>query len=587
MRIKNFNGRVKKLIALVLIMQTLTITELPLYAAERVEIRDESGHELIISKDGTLKMTGNCVFNFSGNFDGKILVNDMGIDGKEENFTELKDKRYRISYGEEKNISFVVLDEDKMLFRPVNGLPEIIQIRPSKAVDEGPKVNFTYEMDMERNSVAYLKGRRPEIELGASEGMATYLEIRSGDQLKKIRVIDEKYIYDFAEGNYSIKVWNEDSKGRKYEAELPFNNFIYDKTAPEKPQLENNLIIRNREEILVNENTKIKLTSKDDRSGIKKYLFETQDGKIREGREVSIDENFKGGLKIYAMDNCGNMSEALEIPKIISDREAPHIKKFTAETENDLLIINAEAEDKLSDIKEINISLDGELLAAKKDKSVVKAEIPLKIMKKGKHKLILSCVDRAENKSHKEMAFLLEDDRAPKISLKGIENMGLYNRDIVLTTEAADDELKSLSCIAEKYDEDGNLTERKEYPGGKIKFTEEGNYKIKVVAEDMSGNRSELIRCFSIDKTAPEIADLSNIDQKYLRNIFLKRDSSYIAYDPNLKETGIFLNGQKYDGKKITEPGHYVLSVKAVDKAGNDAESAVEFVIRHKDNRSH
>ncbi len=94
-------------------------------------------------------------------------------------------------------------------------------------------------------------------------------------------------------------------------------------------------------------------------------------------------------------------------------------------------------------------------------------------------------------------------------------------------------------------------------------FTKEGTY--KVTATDTIGNVTE--ETFTIDKTAPVINGFE--DCKYYYNTTIK---------PELVEANIesyTLNGEEYDGKEITEDGHYTLV--ATDKAG--FKTTVKFAI--------
>ena len=73
------------------------------YAEEKVKATDSAGHELLFEDDGIVKMSGDCFFYINGNFNGKILLNDMK-DGRD-NFSEVENgkytarrKIYRLSY---------------------------------------------------------------------------------------------------------------------------------------------------------------------------------------------------------------------------------------------------------------------------------------------------------------------------------------------------------------------------------------------------------------------------------------------------------------------------------------------------------
>ena len=115
------------------------------------------------------------------------------------------------------------------------------------------------------------------------------------------------------------------------------------------------------------------------------------------------------------------------------------------------------------------------------------------------------------------------------------------------------------TVVVEGPEQEGTYTEftvdeNKENGTIEFTFTKEGTY--KVTATDTIGNVTE--ETFTIDKTAPIINGFET--NKYYYNTTIK---------PELIETNIAsytLNGEEYDGKEITEDGHYVLV--ATDKAG-------------------
>ena len=124
------------------------------------------------------------------------------------------------------------------------------------------------------------------------------------------------------------------------------------------------------------------------------------------------------------------------------------------------------------------------------------------------------------------------------------------------------------TVVVEGPEQEGTYTEftvdeNKENGTIEFTFTKEGTY--KVTATDTIGNVTE--ETFTIDKTAPIINGFET--NKYYYNTTIK---------PELIETNIAsytLNGEEYDGKEITEDGHYVLV--ATDKAG--FKTTIKFAI--------
>ncbi len=133
----------------------------------------------------------------------------------------------------------------------------------------------------------------------------------------------------------------------------------------------------------------------------------------------------------------------------------------------------------------------------------------------------------------------IKDRYLTAVKVEGPENEGTYTRD------------------------DFTVGEHNENFAIEFDFTKEGTYTIK--ATDKIGLVTE--ETFTIDKTAPVINGFEA--NKYYYNTSVK---------PELVEENIAsytLNGEEYDGKEITEDGHYILV--AVDKAGQRDE--VKFAI--------
>ncbi len=483
----------------------------PVLAEERVSLTDAAGHELIIDEDGNLKMTGDCIFSINGNYKGKLMVIEKK-DGKD-NFGEIENGRYRVKYTEEKDLSFVIVDEDKMLYRPVNGLPETVKIRTAVNESLFPKAEFSYDESEKKTDHMLISGKEPSIKIYPTEGMATFLKVSSKRGAEKIRITDENNEYHFEEGAYTVEVWNEDGFGTRYDAELPFDKFIYKK-------------------IIEKENT------------------------VGEGLEA-VEE---------------------------TDEENPEIKRLTAEIEEDRLLIRGRCEDELSGIEEVRIYIDSEELPVINKDGEYRAEISPEMMGKGKHRILFKVKDKAGNSAEKKIEFETEDDEPPFVRISGFENMGLYSDDVEFRAEASDDDLSGAVCIVERMDAAGKVLSESEYPQGMIRLSEEGNYRVCMEAEDKNGNKAREEKFLTIDKKAPEIADLSNIDKKYLKSLSLRKDLSFLASDMTLSGLALYLNGREYNGEKIDSAGHYVLTVKAKDKAGHSSNAAAEFVIRRKHN---
>ena len=461
MKIKTIGKILGRAFVLLMIVEILTGSKFSFFAAERVKITDEAGHEMPVSDNGDLKISGRCNFYINGNYSGKILVNDRGKDGKAENFMPVEDGKY--STDSEKYISFVILDEEKMLFRPVNGLPEIIHLQQVKKDSSNPKTDFTYDKVEKISGLNFLAGKNPELKVAANEGSVVFVKISDSEGAKKYRVTNDNFSYKFKDGRYSVEVWSEDSEGKKYMTELPFNEFIYDSKAPEDLEItiDGDKLRREGNKIFSSSRIFIIPTANESGSSIKNYIFESSDGTVAEGDELEIDSEFKGSITVSAIDDCGNISEKVKSPEIILDNKKPDITELTAEIENEKLIIKAAAKDSLSGIESMSLFMDSGEIKGRQEESEYTATIPIDIMKRANHSVTFKVSDKAGNETTDEFNFELEDNKAPELSISGVENMALYNNNVKIYTKATDDNLSKSECIIEKFDFNGRRISQK------------------------------------------------------------------------------------------------------------------------------
>lgn len=170
------------------------------------------------------------------------------------------------------------------------------------------------------------------------------------------------------------------------------------------------------------------------------------------------------------------------------------------------------------------------------------------INKDGKY--TLTAVDKAGNKTSVNFTYIADIEG---VSFKGLENKGIYNKDVVV-------DAVSVSGIASITDTiDGNVT----YLKNGDTISKEGSHTLK--ATNNAGD-SFSIR-FTIDKTAPVIEGIQN-GKQYNDKV------KYSVSDTNMDT--VTLNGESVrESNTISDTGKYVL--KAVDKAGNI--STVSFTI--------
>jgi hypothetical protein len=110
-------------------------------------------------------------------------------------------------------------------------------------------------------------------------------------------------------------------------------------------------------------------------------------------------------------------------------------------------------------------------------------------------------------------------------------------------------------------------------------FSEDGIYDIEVVSEDAAGNSQTNKIHFTIDKSDPEIGDLSAYDGTILNEFNWDIDLEDLVSDLTVCDIHMYLNGSEYDGVSDIEDGSYTLLITAEDELGHYVEKSVSFVL--------
>ncbi|MDT8715130.1 S8 family serine peptidase [Clostridium sp. 19966] len=98
-----------------------------------------------------------------------------------------------------------------------------------------------------------------------------------------------------------------------------------------------------------------------------------------------------------------------------------------------------------------------------------------------------------------------------------------------------------------------------------------GENQISVNALDAFGNSTDILIPVVLDQTAP-IVTVSGVENGKIYNT----DVTPKATSNKNSAITMLLNGKKYDGSPITKEGKYVLSVSAVDLAGNESAPVID-----------
>ncbi|WP_195987636.1 S8 family serine peptidase [Clostridium sp. D53t1_180928_C8] len=183
------------------------------------------------------------------------------------------------------------------------------------------------------------------------------------------------------------------------------------------------------------------------------------------------------------------------------------------------------------------------------------------INEEGKYELIVTTVGITGVENKLVINFVI-DKTAPIVTVNGLEDGKVYNKDVIPIIKIEDAIKVSIKLNGEEYD--------------KSAITEEGKYEFIIKGVDEAGNETEVVYNFEIDKTAPKVTVDGVIDgMRYDKDV---KPIITVNEDTELVMT---LNGEEYIGNEIKDEGNYVLKIVATDKAENITEVEYEFSIKY------
>jgi len=181
----------------------------------------------------------------------------------------------------------------------------------------------------------------------------------------------------------------------------------------------------------------------------------------------------------------------------------------------------------------------------------------------GYYVITLNVSDNAGNWAVDIVNVTVKDITPPIITIISPENNTITNQSIILVYSVSDNMDNPADIVVNV--ENGTV------------YTDEKSYTVIVNATDSAGNTATQTIIFTIDKTKPNIIISGVADGAYYNT-----DVAPIVdvTDANLNTTSITLNGAPFaSGTTITAENTYTLVVQANDKAGNNANKTIIFII--------
>ncbi|MCR5778854.1 MAG: hypothetical protein K6G84_15790 [Lachnospiraceae bacterium] len=384
-----------------------------IFADSPVRVVDGVGHEMSFDETGTLVTSGDTIFDFSGIKENIYVVKNEDT----KNYEIADNKKYLVKEGTDVDLTFYRVDHRSRTYMDMPMLPSVCKIRNTTMQDRSVKAELIYEECEELDGTKILKGKQAKIKVQKVAGAITYIKITNENGALKYRVDVPVREFALGDGRYSLDIWNEDGKGNRYEDTLPFDTFIVDNTEPDKPKIEMDIdddgLLKEKNCIIANKKMRFKAFSNDEGSGVKKYVYEFQDGTEKEGNILELENGFNGTFSVWAEDNAGNRSEnAVFKKKIIVDTEKPKLNVSKSILLGEVIHLNVETDDELSGIDEVKIVLDEKEIVSNKNVET-DCRIDISSLEEGVHYIKIEALDKAGNTSEKRLDLDIEKIESP------------------------------------------------------------------------------------------------------------------------------------------------------------------------------
>lgn len=206
----------------------------------------------------------------------------------------------------------------------------------------------------------------------------------------------------------------------------------------------------------------------------------------------------------------------------------------------------------------------------------------------GVYRMEFKAADRVGHSVSKEQIFTI-DREAPVITLTGVNNYDVTDKTVELRAEIADDfySSKTVSVEGTRTDINGKVTKLSfssfnQHGNPTVigeSFEQDGIYDITITSKDAAGNSHTSTVHFTVDKTAPKITGLEDLDGAILNTFDFDFDLDEMVSDLTVCDVHMYLNGSEYDGVSEVEDGSYTLLITAEDELGHYSEMSISFVL--------
>ncbi len=578
----------------------------------KIMITDDFHHELKVDKDGVYNTTSDVTFTFRDiTVPGKNTVSEdspsdwIFVAEKNESgmLYPVKNNRFDASVQSDAVYEFYWYDKANHVKETDEAFRGMYRLHYVEKPDLTAKGIIVYDDAVQNDGEVYLKGKKPRVAVSPAKDGFTYMYLKSSEGEKTVEITEQDTSFPLAEGRCRVEIWAEDGKGNEEKVSLQFDDFTVDTESPEHPALSisSETDPENHGGELISKGAiQINPEAKDKTSGIDYYIFTLSNGEVLKGGALRLDPDYRGSVRVCAVDMAGNRSGEVGFPGIlVLDHTEPVIEKQRADKEDGKIRLRFNVSDKISGLEKAEISYQKKVIktvdfCGETAPREIEAEISFQKIRDEKSVVTVVLYDRAGNISQKDIMIKSDigklisgkekeeaDNEAPEIDIKGFEDFKVYEGTVTILSYASDDDLDPEKTVLniERRGMEGEVLQEMSARPGSITVREEGNYKVILHGEDRSGNVSEKSGYFTIDKNGPGLMDFSSLDKKTFTSVSFTDDPRNSIQDYSFVTSSLTLSGKKYDGSKVTKPGRYILKMSAVDEAGHRSEEKAEFII--------
>lgn len=338
--------------------------------------------------------------------------------------------------------------------------------------------------------------------------------------------------------------------------------------------------------------------------GVTKYCLKYGDSKLGEktlkkkGEKAIITGNMflegKNTLHVWMEDKEGKKLEKYELKKeLLIDTKEPEIqmnvpKGFNAWYQGEVMLSIA-GEDSGSGLAKLSCREGNRNLGSISKRQGEFVLSRSSISGKGVD-VTVTAEDKAGNKSERVKTVFI-DKADPEVIITGAKNYMITSKSVNLVYEISEENMlqefyaQTVWTNIKGKEKQLSSSEWKNHSKGKIltqTLKNDGIYRVKVQAKDMSGHVSIKDMQVIVDKTDPIIRYIEELNGQQLKKFKWEYPLNQMIQDFTTYAYEMRIDGRLYHmGETVSAEGKHRMTVKVTDAAGNTAHAAADFIVDH------